>query len=312
MTRVVGGCRRSVLNMRSGTRRATGQLAGLPRELLARSMELLNMVDLGQVCCVNKDWRNAAEEDAVWRFWWARRFREDPPPQRGRARAGHLKQLHRYRLEDPLVGDKVEVSWEGRFRLESLDVFVGRSWWEATVVQKMDGFKYKIHYPGWDSNWDEWVVRDRLRWPVDPSYLSTTFRVREVVEVWCTGTHVKGAWLQARVRQIKQDQVSLKNVLASSPRTVWVPRSKVRRVCTGASCVNSSSRNGSRRRGGGRSSKLDASRQEALARALRGLSAGARRLPRAGLAGLRGAVRRRASLSRMRRGGGGGGGGGIV
>lgn len=62
--------------------------------------------------------------------------------------------------------------------------------------------RYRIHYPGWDSNWDEWVVRDRLRWPVDPSYLSTVFKVRDVVEVWCTGTHVKGAWLQARVRQV--------------------------------------------------------------------------------------------------------------
>lgn len=63
-------------------------------------------------------------------------------------------------------------------------------------------FRYRIHYPGWDSNWDEWVVRDRLRWPVDPSYLSTVFKVRDVVEVWCTGTHVKGAWLQARVKQV--------------------------------------------------------------------------------------------------------------
>lgn len=47
------------------------------------------------------------------------------------------------------------------------------------------------------------MVRDRLRWPVDPSYLSTVFKVRDVVEVWCTGTHVKGAWLQARVRQVR-------------------------------------------------------------------------------------------------------------
>lgn len=45
-----------------------------------------------------------------------------------------------YRFNDPLVGDKVEVSWEGRFRLESLDVFVGKSWWEATVVQKVEGY----------------------------------------------------------------------------------------------------------------------------------------------------------------------------
>ena len=64
--------------------------------------------------------------------------------------------------------------------------------------------RYRIHYPGWDSNWDEWVVRDRLRWPVDPSYLSTVFKVRDVVEVWCTGTHVKGAWLQARVKQVSE------------------------------------------------------------------------------------------------------------
>lgn len=65
--------------------------------------------------------------------------------------------------------------------------------------------RYRIHYPGWDSNWDEWVSRDRLRWPVDPSYLSTIFTVRDIVEVWCTGTHVKGAWLQARVRQVSTD-----------------------------------------------------------------------------------------------------------
>lgn len=61
---------------------------------------------------------------------------------------------------------------------------------------------YKIHYPGWADEWDEWVTRDRLRWPVDNSYLSTNFKARDYVEVWCTGTHVKGAWLQARVRQV--------------------------------------------------------------------------------------------------------------
>lgn len=56
---------------------------------------------------------------------------------------GHTRSLSsaRYRFRDPLVGDKIEVSWEGRFRLESLDVFVGRSWWEATVVQKVDGYR---------------------------------------------------------------------------------------------------------------------------------------------------------------------------
>ncbi len=131
--------------------------------------------------------------------------------------------------------------------------------------------------------------------------------------------------------------MSLKNVLASSPRTIWVPRANCRLVSAGGSgggCSSSSSDGRGRR---GRFSKLDASRQEALTRTLRGLSAGARRLPLAGL--LRAALRRRASLSRMRHagpgaeggqggeggdgqgggggggqggGGGGGGGGGVV
>ncbi|CAM9397187.1 unnamed protein product [Scytosiphon promiscuus] len=303
--------------MRTATRGAMGHLAGLPRELLAGSMGYLGIVDLGEVCSVSREWRKASEEDGVWRFWWLRRFREDPPPQRARAREGHLKLLHRYRFNDPLVGDKVEVSWEGRFRLESLDVFVGKSWWEATVVQKLDGYMYRIHYPGWDSNWDEWVVRDRLRWPIDPSYLSTAFKVRDVVEVWRMGTHVKGAWLQARVRQIKDDQVSLKNVLASSPRTIWVPRANCRLVCAGRSgSIHSSSGSSSASTGSGRGrrrgrfSKLDASRKKVLTRTMRGLSASARRLPLAGLAGLRAAVRKRVGGARMRRRGDGGGGGG--
>ena len=27
--------------------------------------------------------------------------------------------------------------------------------------------KYKIRYPGWESRWDEWVPRSRLRWAVE-------------------------------------------------------------------------------------------------------------------------------------------------
>lgn len=71
-----------------------------------------------------------------------------PPPRcsfassvRGGDNSQRIKiENNSYRYKDPLAGDKVEVSWEGRFRLESLDVFVGRSWWEATVVQKVDGY----------------------------------------------------------------------------------------------------------------------------------------------------------------------------
>lgn len=52
-------------------------------------------------------------------------------------------------------------------------------------------------------------------------------------------------------------------------------------------------------RGRRRFSKLDASRQEALTRTLRSLSAGAR-IPLASIAGLRAAVRARISTGRMR------------
>ncbi|CAM9178603.1 unnamed protein product [Discosporangium mesarthrocarpum] len=129
-----------------------------------------------------------------------------------------------------MVGDKMEVSWQGKFRLETLDVFVGRSWWGATVVEKVKGYRYRIHYPGWDSRWDECVSRDRLRWPVDRSSVSTAFKVRDAVEVWCTGNQVEGAWLQAKIRRVKGDHVCLGNVLASSHRMVWVPRDSCRKI----------------------------------------------------------------------------------
>lgn len=90
-------------------------------------------------------------------------------------------------------------------------------------------------------------------------------------------------------------------MLASSPRTIWVPRVNCRVVSAGSGGTPAGAG-----RGRGRFSKLDASRQEALTRTLRGLSAGAR-IPLAGIAGLRDAVRRRTSLGRVRRGRGVGG-----
>lgn len=79
-------------------------------------------------------------------------------------------------------------------------------------------------------------------------------------------------------------------------------------MCAGNSSVAGTPDSKGGRRG--RFSKLDASRQEALTRALRGLSASAR-LPLAGIAGLRAAVRARASLARMRQAGGAGAGVGM-
>ena len=40
------------------------------------------------------------------------------------------------RLLDPRVGDRVEVAWRGKFRLEALDIYQGLAWWVAVVVEK--------------------------------------------------------------------------------------------------------------------------------------------------------------------------------
>ena len=88
------------------------------------------------------------------------------------------------RLFDPFVGDKVEVAWKGRFRLEASDVYQGQAWWIAEVVDKHSSQqKYKIKYPGWDDRWDEWVPITRLRWKVEKN-LIVQIRVNDPVEVW--------------------------------------------------------------------------------------------------------------------------------
>ncbi len=95
----------------------------------------------------------------------------------------------------------VEVAWKGKFRLESLDIYQGLAWWSAVVVDKrQDGSRYKIHYPGWDPRWDEWVHRDRLRWTVEQD-LNLRIVAHDDVEIWCCGSNVPGAWLEAKVRK---------------------------------------------------------------------------------------------------------------
>ncbi|MFO0663526.1 MAG: agenet domain-containing protein [Polyangiaceae bacterium] len=47
------------------------------------------------------------------------------------------------------VGDKVDVKWNN-------------SWWKGEVLS-VDNGKYRVHYTGWSSNWDETVAADRIR-----------------------------------------------------------------------------------------------------------------------------------------------------
>ena len=49
------------------------------------------------------------------------------------------------------VGDKVDVEWKG-------------GWWQGKILA-VSGDKYKVHYVGWSSRWDEEVLASRLRAP---------------------------------------------------------------------------------------------------------------------------------------------------
>ena len=51
------------------------------------------------------------------------------------------------------AGTKVEIFWNE-----------DGEWYRAEVL-KSRGARYFIHYDGWSSQWDEWVGRDRLRFP---------------------------------------------------------------------------------------------------------------------------------------------------
>jgi hypothetical protein len=86
------------------------------------------------------------------------------------------------RLCQPCVGDLVQVVWEGSFNLitDTLASYSGRAWWEAEVVERQaDCSMFKIHYPHWDANtWDEWVPRERIRWPPAEDEMKVRFRWR--------------------------------------------------------------------------------------------------------------------------------------
>lgn len=48
------------------------------------------------------------------------------------------------------VGDKVLVEWEGNV-------------YPAVILEAVSPTKYKVHFEGYDTVWDEVVVRDRIR-----------------------------------------------------------------------------------------------------------------------------------------------------
>lgn len=186
----------------------------------------------GHLAAVSKEWRFAAYSDEIWTLLYIKRFLTNNPGQLPRPTASlSLQAAFRARLLDPAVGDHIEVAWRGKFRLETQDVYQGLAWWVAEVVEKSGDGKYKIRYPGWESRWDEWVPRARLRWTVERNTL-VSIEAGDVVELWCCGANVPGAWLESKVKKVRGSRYCLGRVLASG--YLWVERGRLRLVRKGA------------------------------------------------------------------------------
>jgi len=205
----------------------------LPTDMLFLIFGQLGVDEFSVYSSTCKRWNMLASRDEVWRGHYHHRFTRSNPTSFPLAKKGY-KEQYRMRLLDPELGDKVEVAWRGKFRLEARDVYQGLAWWVAEVVDKHTSQgKYKIHYPGWESRWDEWVPRSRLRWAVEANILCS-INTGDVVELWCCGANVPGAWLESRVKKVKDGRFCVNRVLTAGTTThskpLWADRDRLRLV----------------------------------------------------------------------------------
>ena len=221
----------------------------LPEIIIQEIFHWLAFDEYVTICCVNKHWKDLSSSNVVWVEFYNRKFirtlpdvEQEPLSQPSPGATvpiiplpfSSCSSLHRNnclnmfkeRLLDPEIGDKVEVAWKGKFRLESIDIYQGLAWWVAEVVDKHSSqSKYKIRYPGWESRWDEWVSRHRFRWLVSRNDLEA-IEERDQVELWCCGANVPGAWLESRVLKVQHNMYCLDRVSSTGP--MWVGRDRIR------------------------------------------------------------------------------------
>lgn len=211
----------------------TSLFARLPEILLVEIILWLPTNALHTLLTVSTEWKTIAMSNELWGALYTRKYLLHNP----RGTIPSLKTdhniMHCYhtRLLSPEIGDKVEVAWRGKFRLETQDVYQGLAWWVAEIVDKHAGQdRYKIRYPGWDSRWDEWVPRSRLRWTVQENIIES-INAGDIVELWCCGTNVPGAWLETKVKRTRHNRYCLGKVLSSG--SLWVERNRIRLVRRG-------------------------------------------------------------------------------
>ncbi|CAN0082146.1 unnamed protein product, partial [Phaeothamnion confervicola] len=227
----VGAINRTITSIFSDyfKKETTDRLPPHVMQVLQHALAFLQLRELMSICSVSQNWRHMAEANCLWREPYLERFKLHEPPSA--LAQGLVKHHFQRRLQDPMPGDRVEVAWRGKFRLESLEIYNGLAWWLAEVVQKGPNGQYRVHYPGWEARWDEWVPRSRLRWGNDRKAKQLAGRragVGDTVEMWCGGVSVPGAWLEASVRRVKGDRLYLGEMLTTGH--FWVDRPRVRLV----------------------------------------------------------------------------------
>ena len=92
----------------------------LPRDAMLLCLSFLDVTTHTTLSTVSKDWLSLSSEDALWRDHYLNRFSGGSDEGDGESSCDEYedyKQEYKSRLEDPHVGDDVEVAWRGKFRL---------------------------------------------------------------------------------------------------------------------------------------------------------------------------------------------------
>ena len=207
---------------------ANNHFQKLPASVVVEIFQFIPVEEFAPLLTVCGDWYDVGTGNEAWTSFYRRKFLLNNPGSLPDIREEMMMGAFHRRLNDPQVGDKIEVAWRGKFRLETSDVYQGLAWWVAEVVDKHPAQgRYKIRYPGWESRWDEWVPRSRLRWKVSRNTL-VSIQVGDVVELWCCGANVPGAWLESKVKRVRGGRYCLGRVLSSG--FLWVARDRIRLV----------------------------------------------------------------------------------
>jgi hypothetical protein len=102
------------------------------------------------------------------------------------------------------AGDTVSVQWKG-------------TWYKCSVLEVKDD-KFKIHYEGWGSEWDEWVGTDRMR-------AFAGYKVGDLISVeW------KGTWYKSTVLEVKGETYKIHYEGWGSEWDEWVSPARIRNL----------------------------------------------------------------------------------